>query len=131
VVSPAPLIALGFGKYVRADRIYALVPIEGDARGPGRRTLVHVEGIAEPLVASRSEAAIVADLGPGRATVPGELAVDALALLREVVEGIGAVGPLARREIRAETRLDLDELERRGQALVDRAGPPPEPEALF
>jgi hypothetical protein len=115
VVSPAPLIALGFGKYVRADRIYALVPIEGDARGPGRRTLVHVEGIAEPLVASRSEAAIVADLGPGRATVPGEL----------------AVGPLARREIRAETRLDLDELERRGQALVDRAGPPPEPEALF
>ena len=58
----APLIALGYGKFVRADRIYALVPLEGDERGDGRRTVVHVEGIAEPLTASRSEQAIVHDL---------------------------------------------------------------------
>jgi hypothetical protein len=57
-----PLIPLGYGKFVRADRVYALVPLEGPERGEGRRTLVHVEGIAEPLVASRSEAAIAADL---------------------------------------------------------------------
>jgi hypothetical protein len=57
-----PLIPLGYGKFVRADRVYALVPLEGAERGEGRRTLVHVEGIAEPLVASRSEAAIAADL---------------------------------------------------------------------
>jgi hypothetical protein len=56
------MIALGYGKWVRADRIYAVVPIEGDDRGDGRRTLVHVEGIAEPLVASRSDRAILADL---------------------------------------------------------------------
>jgi hypothetical protein len=56
------MIALGYGKWVRADRIYALVPIEGDDRGDGRRTLVHVDGIAEPLVASRSDRAILADL---------------------------------------------------------------------
>ena len=57
-----PLIPLGYGKFVRADRVYALVPLEGPDRGEGRRTLVHVEGIAEPLVASRSESAIAADM---------------------------------------------------------------------
>jgi hypothetical protein len=56
------MIALGYGKWVRADRVYAVVPIEGEDRGDGRRTLVHVEGIAEPLVASRSDRAILADL---------------------------------------------------------------------
>jgi hypothetical protein len=57
-----PLIALGYGKFVRADRIYALVPLEGHERGDGRRTLVHVEGIDKPLIASRSEGAIADDL---------------------------------------------------------------------
>ncbi len=58
----AQLIALGYGKFVRADRIFALVPLEGSDRGDGRRTLVHVEGIAEPLIASRSESAIAHDM---------------------------------------------------------------------
>ena len=40
------MIFLGFGKYARADRIYALEPIVGDERGGGRRTRVWVEGIA-------------------------------------------------------------------------------------
>jgi len=57
-----PLVPLGYGKFVRADRVYALVPLEGADRGDGRRTLVHVEGIDEPLVASRSESAIARDL---------------------------------------------------------------------
>lgn len=57
-----PMIALGYGKFVRADRVYALVPLEGAERGDGRRTLVHVDGIEEPLVASRSESAIAEDL---------------------------------------------------------------------
>jgi len=55
------MIPLGYGKFVRADRIYALVPIEGSDRRDGRRTYVHVDGLAEPLVASRSERAILAD----------------------------------------------------------------------
>lgn len=57
-----PLIALGYGKFVRADRVYALVPLAGPDRGDGRRTLVHVEGIEEPLIASRSEVAIARDV---------------------------------------------------------------------
>jgi hypothetical protein len=56
------MIALGYGKFVRADRVYALVPLEGPDRGDGRRTLVHVEGIEAPLVASRSERALAEDL---------------------------------------------------------------------
>jgi hypothetical protein len=56
------MVALGYGKFVRADRIYALVPLEGPDRGDGRRTLVHVEGIDEPVVASRSEGAIARDV---------------------------------------------------------------------
>lgn len=56
------MVALGYGKFVRADRIYALVPLEGPERGDGRRTLVHVEGLEEPLIASRSEGAIAREL---------------------------------------------------------------------
>ena len=56
------MVALGYGKFVRADRVFAVVPIESGERGDGRRTYVHVDGMAEPLVASRSERAIVADV---------------------------------------------------------------------
>jgi hypothetical protein len=55
-------ISLGLGRYARADRILAVEPIEGDERGPGRRTRVWVDGLAQPIVASRSEAAILAAL---------------------------------------------------------------------
>jgi len=58
-----PMVFLGFGKYVRADRIYALEPIEGDDRGDGQRTRVWVDGMEEPLVASRTERTILADMG--------------------------------------------------------------------
>ena len=56
------MVALGYGKYARADRVFALVPLEAGERGDGRRTYVHVDGVAEPLVASRSERAIAADV---------------------------------------------------------------------
>lgn len=57
-----PLVPLGYGKFVRADRVFALVPLEGEERGDGRRTLVHVEGMEEPVIASRSEGAIARDV---------------------------------------------------------------------
>ena len=57
------MVFLGFGKYVRADRIFAVEPIRDDDRGSGARTRVWVEGIAEPLVASRTERAILAEMG--------------------------------------------------------------------
>jgi len=56
------MIALGYGKFVRADRVFAVVPLEASDRGEGRRTYVHVDGLGEPIVASRSEKAILADV---------------------------------------------------------------------
>ena len=58
----ARMIALGYGKWVRADRVFAVVPLEPGERGEGRRTYVHVDGLSEPLVASRSERAILVDV---------------------------------------------------------------------
>jgi hypothetical protein len=65
------MIPIGYGKFVRADRVYALVPIEGEERGEGRRTWVHVDGLAEPIVASRSERAILADVETALAEAAG------------------------------------------------------------
>jgi hypothetical protein len=78
------LVPLGYGKFVRADRVFALVPLEGADRGDGRRTLVYVEGIEDPIIASRSEGAIARDvagalLGRGRSRegleLPGQEAL--------------------------------------------------------
>ena len=63
------MIFLGFGKYARADKIYALEPITGEERGHGRRTLVWVDGIAEPIVASRTEQTILEDMTEATAVV--------------------------------------------------------------
>jgi hypothetical protein len=56
------MVPLGYGKYVRADRVFAVVPMEPEERGDGRRTYVHVDGLAQPIVASRSERAILTDV---------------------------------------------------------------------
>jgi hypothetical protein len=56
------LVSLGYGKFARADRIFALVPLDPKDRGEGRRTYVHIDGLTEPVVASRSEKAILADV---------------------------------------------------------------------
>ena len=63
-MSSAPrMVFLGFGKYVRADRIYALEPIVGEERGNGRRTLVWVEGMDGAMVASRTQETILEEMG--------------------------------------------------------------------
>jgi hypothetical protein len=65
------MVPLGYGKFVRADRVFALVPIEGTERQDGRRTYVHVDGMTEPVVASRSERAILADVEAALAEAAG------------------------------------------------------------
>jgi hypothetical protein len=64
------MVFLGFGKHVRADRIYALEPITGEERGNGRRTLVWVEGIPEPIVASRTQETILEEMGAAAEEAP-------------------------------------------------------------
>lgn len=103
-IVPDRLVSLGFGKFVRSDRIVALLPIEED-RGSGRRTLVYVENIPEPLVAGRTETTILRDMvGVESGTVE---------LLRELQMQIGQVRPLLKSSIRSEAGLDLDQLSRR------------------
>jgi hypothetical protein len=65
------MVPLGYGKFVRADRVFALVPIEREERRDGRRTYVHVDGLSEPIVASRSERAILADVEAALAEAAG------------------------------------------------------------
>ena len=79
------MIFLGFGKYARADKIYAIEPIRDDRRGHGRRTLVWVEGVAEPIVASRTERTILADMGQD-AALGKPLLDDALDLAQRLAE---------------------------------------------
>jgi hypothetical protein len=70
-MSSSGMVFLGFGKYARADRIYALEPIIGGDRGNGRRTLVWVEGIAEPIVASRTQETILEEMEEAATTGEG------------------------------------------------------------
>ena len=112
------MVFLGFGKYARADRIYALQPITGDNRGGGQRTLVWVEGVADPIVASRTERTILHDMG--------QEAAGASVLLDEALQ-------LAERlaEDAASGRVDLTDLGRRARKLLESSSRSGEPSQLF
>jgi hypothetical protein len=112
------MVFLGFGKYARADRIYALQPITGDNRGGGQRTLVWVEGIADPIVASRTERTILHDMGHD-ASLPSPLLDEALSLAERLAEDA------------ASGRVDLADLGRRARKLLESSNKPPENSQLF
>lgn len=104
------IIHLGYGKYVRSDKIIALEPIESD-RGPGRRTIVYVEQIGSPLIASRTETSILA----GMVETPREImeAGAAFELLRDIYDEVHHIGPMLRKSIQKEAHLEIDKIERR------------------
>jgi hypothetical protein len=106
-VQPAQLVSLGYGKYVRSDEVVALDPIIDD-RGPGRRTLVWVRGLPEPLVASRAEGSIVDDL-----VTPAEEAARMNAqrgALHRIAEDLERVSPSLRRVIIEDSKVNLSDL---------------------
>lgn len=121
------MVFLGFGKYARADRIYALQPITGDARGGGSRTLVWVDGIPEPVVASRTERTILSDMGQENAMAVS-LLDESLSLAERVAADAEKVGPLLRRSIKSEAGVDLDELGRRARHLLEATTQPSQAE---
>jgi hypothetical protein len=112
------MVFLGFGKYARADRIYALQPITGDNRGGGQRTLVWVEGVADPVVASRTERTILHDMGH-EAAGAALLLDEALALAERLAEDA------------ASGRVDLADLGRRARKLLESSSKAGEPSQLF
>lgn len=109
------IVALGYGKYFLSDKIVGFVPIEDD-RGPARRTYVYIDGLPEPVIASRTESRMLNDM-----TVegPGEFkAAIALELVERVHMDLQHVGPMLRRSIREECGLDLDDIENRMRELL-------------
>jgi len=112
------MIFLGFGKYARADKIYAIEPIRDDRRGHGRRTLVWVEGVAEPIIASRTERTILADMGQD-AALAKPLLDDALDLAQRLAE-------------QSESgKVDLADLGRRARRLLEATASPAGADKLF
>ncbi len=100
------MVFLGFGKFARADKIYALEPLRGDERGEGRRTRVWVEGISAPIVASRTERTILQDMGD-EAAAQAPIVADALELARRLADAADA------------GRVDLGDLGRRARRLLE------------
>jgi hypothetical protein len=120
VADGAPkMIFLGFGKYVRADKIYALEPLGPGERGHGARTRVWVEGISEPIVASRTERAIVAAMGGNPATESARIVDEALDLAQRVAEAA------------EQGRFDVGDLGRRARHLLEASTARAEGERLF
>ena len=106
-IQPGQIISLGYGKYVRSDEVVAVEPIT-ESRGPRRRALVWVRGLDAPLVASRSEGAIVDDL-----TTPAEEALrtrQQRTLLQRVVKTLDEIPGAYRRRLRESDGIDLDGL---------------------
>lgn len=117
-IAQGRMVHLGYGKYVRSERITAMEPIE-EGRGPGRRTRVWVDGAADPLVASRSESAILADAVEGReeAARSGQQRE----LLLELMETVEELDPVIRRIVRDQSGWDLDRLERKVRGALGLA----------
>ncbi len=115
-IQSSVLVHLGFGKYVRSDRVTAVLPIEQE-RGPGRRTFVHLEGQTDPLVASRAEDSIVRDL----VQEPREITQSRQQqeILRDLLSDLGNVNATVRRIARDEGGLDLERLERRIREVIE------------
>ncbi|MBC2582605.1 hypothetical protein [Clostridium sp. DJ247] len=104
------MVPLGYGKFARSDKIISLERIEDD-RGPGRRTLVYVDNVKSPLVASRTENSILANM----VEIPREEleATAALELLYDISDDIQQIGPMLRKSIKKEAGFDLDKIEKR------------------
>ena len=110
-VEKGVMVALGYGKYFRSDAIVGLEPIEEEeGRGPGQRTWVYIQGLEEPMVASRSEVAILRDM----VETPREVtrAREQYQLLVDILETVHQFDPVLRRIVQQQANWDLDRLER-------------------
>ena len=112
------MIFLGFGKYARADKIYALEPLSGRERGHGARTRVWVEGVPEPIIASRTERTIVAEMG-GDSALRSQLVDQGVELAERIVQQTES------------GRVDLGDLGRRARRLLEATAKPADEEQLF
>jgi hypothetical protein len=121
-IKPGRMVYLGYGKYWRSDEIVGLNPIE-EGRGPGRRTEVFAQSRTQPLIASRSERAILQDM----VTAPEEIfrMEEARTVVGDLLDAFNELSPLLRRVLANEGRFDVERWEERLKALLS---PPAEDE---
>ena len=122
-IKPDRMVSLGYGKYWRSDAIVGLMPI-ADERGPGRRTNVFVAGRAEPIVASRTEESILADIGATDQAFQAQALREAAG---ELLEAFHEFSPVLRRALQHEHHFDVEKWEQRLGALLR----PPMPGVRF
>jgi hypothetical protein len=114
----AKMVFLGFGKYARADKIYALEPLPPGERGSGQRTRVWIDGISEPVIASRTERTILLEMGQD-STVASRVLDDALDLAGRLAEQAQS------------GKVDLGDLSRRARKVLEESAASAEDSSLF
>jgi hypothetical protein len=110
------------------DRAHLDVPVgvglveralRGDDRGGGRRTRVWIEGVNEPIVASRTERTILHEMGQDAAGAESLVIDRALDLAERLVEQTQA------------GRVDLNDLSRRARRVLETTSRSSDDEQLF
>ncbi len=115
-IKPGRMVYLGYGKYWRSDAIVGLRPIEGDDRGPGHRTEVHTATLDDPIVASRSESAILRDMA-----FAGEEQFrmrEAREIMGDLLDALEDVPDVLRRMLATEAHFDVHSWTRRVKTLI-------------
>ena len=109
------MVALGYGKYFRSDSIVGIEPIE-EGRGPGNRTSVYIEDLDEPIVASRSDGAILRDM----IEMPKEITKtrEQYQLLGDILDTVTEINPILRSIVRDQGNWDIDRLEERIKEIL-------------
>jgi len=110
------MVYLGYGKYWRSDAIVGLRPIEGKNRGPGHRTDVYTATLEEPIIASRSETAILRDMAV--ASDEQFRMLEAREVLGDMLDALEDVPDVLGRVLATEAQFDVAAWVRRLKALT-------------
>lgn len=114
-IKPDRMVSLGYGKFWRSDAIVGLQPIEDD-RGPGRRTEVYTATLEHPIVASRSERAILQEMAV--ASDEAFRIQEAREVLGDLLDALDDVPDVLARMLQTEARFDVSAWSRRIRTLL-------------
>ena len=115
-IKPGRMVYLGYGKYWRSDAIVGLRPIESENRGPGQRTDVYTASLDEPIIASRSEVAILRDMAV--ASSEEFRMQEAREVMGDMLDALDDVPDVLRRVLATEAQFDVAAWVRRLRALT-------------
>ncbi len=114
-IKPDRMVSLGYGKFWRSDAIVGLHPI-AEERGPGRRTEVYTATLDHPIVASRSERAILQDMAV--ATDEAFHIQEVRTVLADLLDDLDDLPDVLSRMLLTEARFDVPAWSRRIRSLL-------------